>query len=527
MKKSTLRLVLMFTALLLASCVKKEYITIESTPEEPKDESTYTIMMYGCGGGNLDYFMATNIQEALLTGSTDRVKFTGQIKFSQAFQQYKAQGAAGTQRFIVGSEPISWYWPEEELPSDLELYDPQTLTDFINWSKEKCPADEYILLLWNHGGAWAPYDDGGVVPELGSRGVVYDDVFDGKPGLSLNALVEGIQNSGTKMKMIYYDACLMGMVEILSELTDCADYVLGASHITPGMGGDYDSLIYNLNNSTNFEQAIENYSKETMAHWNGSGMPLDLMLVDLSKMDQLLSVVKDFSTILAEVGEIANENKEAIENDAENIDVNDAFLTLIFQEAINSIYWYETSIFDDNAGLTVREFPYFDLLNFAEILAATNYPSTYNSKFITIASRLNRAFNEAIVFKALSNNLYGMNLSMGVAITDATVWNKYGWNQAYPSLKFDQATGWSNWVSENKFTPTGNPNPDSFTNSSESEPENGDEGEGEGDDSYGDEGEGEGEGEGDDSYGDEEGGELSMQEMIFIQLVLQIISTRN
>jgi hypothetical protein len=254
-------------------------------------------------------------------------------------------------------------------------------------------------------------------------------------------------------------------------------------------------------------------------------MPLDLMLVDLSKMDQLLSVVKDFSTILAEVGEIANENKEAIENDGENIDnINDAFLTLIFQEAINSIYWYETSIFDDNAGLTVREFPYFDLLNFAEILAATNYPSTYNSKFITIASRLNRAFNEAIVFKALSNNLYGMNLSMGVAITDATVWNKYGWNQAYPSLKFDQATGWSNWVSENKFTPTGNPNPDSFTNSSESEPENGDEGEGEGDDSYGDE-------EGDDSYGDEEGGEeggeLSQQDLIFIQLVLQIISSRN
>lgn len=520
MKKSTLRLVLMFTALLLASCVKKEYITIESTPEEPKDESTYTIMMYGCGGGDLDYFMATNIQEALLTGSTDRVKFTGQIKFSQAFQQYKDEGAAGTQRFIVGSEPISWYWPEEELSSDLALYDPQTLTNFINWSKEKCPADEYILLLWNHGGAWAPYDDGGVEPVLGSRGVIYDDVMDGQPGLSLNALVEGIQKSGTKMKMIYYDACLMGMVEILSELTDCADYVLGASHITPGMGGDYDSLIYNLNNSTNFEQAIENYSKETMAHWNGSGMPLDLMLVDLSKMDQLLSVVKDFSTILAEVGKIANEKKEDIENENEDIDINDAFLTLIFQGAINSIYWYDSSIVADDAGLTFRPYPYFDLLNFAEVLAATNYPSTYNSKFISIASRLNRAFNEAIVFKALSNNLYGMNLSMGVAITDATVWNKYGWNQAYPSLKFDQATGWSNWVSENKFTPTGNPNPDSFTNSSESEPENGDEGEGEGDDSYGDE-------EGDDSYGDEEGGELSQQDLIFIQLVLQIISTRN
>ena len=127
----------------VVSCTKVEYVTV--TPEEETDLSTYTIMMYGCGGGNLDLAMVTNIREALLAGASDRVKFTGQIKFSSKLQEYEE--TAGTQRFIVGDTPENWYTPVEVLDTDLKLYDPQNLTDFLNWSKEQCPADEYILLM--------------------------------------------------------------------------------------------------------------------------------------------------------------------------------------------------------------------------------------------------------------------------------------------------------------------------------------------------------------------------------------------
>ena len=69
MIKNTLKLALLFFVILFASCVDKDYYITEA-PDEPKDESTYTIMMYG--GGNLDLPMVTNIREALLAGSTDR-----------------------------------------------------------------------------------------------------------------------------------------------------------------------------------------------------------------------------------------------------------------------------------------------------------------------------------------------------------------------------------------------------------------------------------------------------------------------
>ena len=96
-----------------------------------------------------------------------------------------------------------------------------------------------------------------------SRAVIYDDVF-GKKGLTLDYLVKGIKDSGTKMKMNYYDACLMGMIEIIAGLTECTEYVMSSSHLTPGIGGDYNSLMHHLNNSTNFEEAIKEYCHETV-----------------------------------------------------------------------------------------------------------------------------------------------------------------------------------------------------------------------------------------------------------------------
>jgi hypothetical protein len=244
-----------------------------------------------------------------------------------------------------------------------------------------------------------------------------------------------------------------------------------------------------------------------MAHWNLMNMAFDLMLVDLSKMDQLLSEIKTFSSLMEEVVEIANRNKEALEQEDGDIDINEAMITLAFQEIINSVYAYEAEMIPDTEFMV---YPYFDLLNFAELFASMNYATTYNASFITIASRLNRAFDDAIVCKVLSNCISGMDLSMGVAITDAEAWTKFMWDEKYPELKFDQATGWSNWVSKNSFNPTGNPNPDFFENPSET-PDSGDEG------NEDDEDNGE----------DEEINQEEIQMQIFIQLVLQIINSRN
>jgi hypothetical protein len=422
--------------------------------------------------------MVNNIREALLAGSTDRVKFTGQVKFSKVFQDYEE--TSGTQRFVVGPATDKWYTPVEVLDAELPLYDPQTLTDFINWSKEQCPADEYILILWNHGGGWSPIDDRHNAP---TRAVVYDDVL-GNRGLTLDDLVTGINNSGTKMKMVYYDACLMGMVEIMSALTESADYVLSASHITPGLGGDYNSLMYYLNNSTNFEEAIKTYCFETVSHWNTQGFPGDLTLVDTSKMDNLLSEISVLSGYLKEMMPAV---LKYVQN-PESVTADEMAIISTLMKGINNCYMYETMY---------EQFPFFDLLNFAEILA-NGITSTYSAKLVDIASRLNRALNEVIVYQKLSNIIANkLDLSLAVTIVDGGIWGTW-YDGVYSRLKFDQVTKWGEWLALNPIVPTGNPNPDTFMENFE--------GVGDDEDEEGD----------DDEDGEDE---------LIIQLVLEIINS--
>ena len=436
MRKLTLGFVLMLLVTSIVSCTKTEYVTV--APEVEVDDSTYTIMMYGCGGNTLDEAMVLNIQEALFAGATDRVNFTGQVKFSARFQQNDV--LKGTQRFIVGEAGDMWYEPVEVMDSNVELYDPQVLADFINWSKEQRPADNYILILWNHGGGWFPTDD--YYGQGESRAVVYDDYL-GNRGLSLSNLVRGIKASDTKFKMVYFDACVMGMLEVLAELGECTDYTMCASHVTPGNGGDYDALMYHLNKSTNFEQAMKSYCRETVAHWSVQTTPFDLMLVDNSKMEPVLNEVEALAGYVTEVLEMC---LEYAENEGEQ-DLNIEYMASIYSSAVNYCYNYDT------------DFPYYDIRTFAEILA-NSMSTTYSAKFVSVASKLHRAMDEAIVCKQLASVIEGMDLSMAVTIVDQNMWNQFGYQEAYDTLYFQQRTGWGNWLAINPVTPTHNPNPE-------------------------------------------------------------------
>lgn len=434
----------------VVSCTKVEYVTV--TPEEETDLSTYTIMMYGCGGENLDEAMILNIQEALHAGATDRVNFTGQIKFSARFQQNDV--LKGTQRFVVGEAGDMWYEPVEVMGSDVELYEPQVLADFIKWSKEQRPADNYILILWNHGAGWFPthdyYDQGE------SRAIVYDD-YHGKRGLSLSNLVQGIKASDTKFKMIYFDACVMGMLEVVAGLGECTDYTMCASHITPGNGGDYDALMYHLNQSTNFEESMKSYCRETVTHWSIQATPFDLMVVNNTKMEPVLDAVKTLSGYVKEVLDMCMEYSENADED--EVDKNIEYLASIFNSAVNYCYNYDTG------------FPFYDIRTFAEVLA-NSVSTTHSAKFASVASTLHRAMDEAIVCKQLTSVISGMDLSMAVTIVDQNMWELFGYQKAYDTLYFQQRTGWGDWLAMNPVTPTTNPNPGTVV------PGGGEEGEG-------------------------------------------------
>ncbi len=378
--------------------------------KEPRAE--YTLMLYGCGGGNLDEYMQLNLDEALLQGANDKVKLTGQIKYSAQYQD--DPDLKGTRRFVLQDENSDGKQDEAvTLDASLPLYDPDNLADFIRWSKEQCPAKNYILILWNHGSGWFPTFD---APK--SRAILHDDNV-GMP-MSLDELVEGVKKSGTHLKMIYYDACLMGMLENLCGLTDIADYALGAAHETPGLGGNYASLIENLRSGSNLETAMKQYCHEVMALWNVYGDNNDISLTDLSKLAPVTTVL----------GKISNELVASYDTNEEE-----------FNTATCACYRLDTS------------YPYFDIMDYVETLAV----NSENARLINLSSELKRAVGAAIVCIETSKALYPQDISWGITLVDNVAWKSLYADGTYEALAFDKATGWSKWLKANKQVPTGNP----------------------------------------------------------------------
>ncbi|NJN88118.1 MAG: hypothetical protein HC881_19770, partial [Leptolyngbyaceae cyanobacterium SL_7_1] len=114
---------------------------------------------------------------------------------------------------------------------ELNMGAPQTLTDFIQWGVQTNPAENYGLVLWNHGG--------------GLSGLTWDDT-NNSDNLTLREITTAIQASGVDFDLIGFDACLQAMVEQGYELKNLTDVMVASQKTEPGDGWDYTAWLSQL-----------------------------------------------------------------------------------------------------------------------------------------------------------------------------------------------------------------------------------------------------------------------------------------
>ena len=275
---------------ILSSCSNDDVVTPPAPTPEPTKATTYTVMLYGCGGGDLDASLEYNLQQLEAAGKQARINFAGLIKFSQSYQQ--VDNTAGTRFLTMTEEGLK---NEKKYEASFRMDNPENLTNFIKETKEKMPADKYILVFWNHGAEFGFGDKPAQssYPETTkSRGVLFDDNTGGT-GMSTYEIEKGIKDSGTKLDLIYLDLCNMGMVETYYQLKDCAHYIMGATQPTPGFGGNYTQLMNDLQNKDSLEEAIQSYVPKCVQNWTTNGEDAgDLECYDMTYMDELMGHVK-------------------------------------------------------------------------------------------------------------------------------------------------------------------------------------------------------------------------------------------
>jgi hypothetical protein len=293
--------------------------TGESAPAVQGEPGTWLVMLYQNADDEvLEEDIFIDLNEAEIVGSTDQVTVVSQIdRFNGA---YDGDGNwISTKRYLVTRDDDLETVNSEELEDlgEMDSGDKDTLVDFANWAITTYPADNYVLILSDHGAGW-------------SGGWTDDDPVEGSSFAMQDiddALGQIIENTGIDaFELVGFDACLMGQLEVMSGIAPHARYAVGSEETEPSLGWAYASFLTALNKNTamtggelgqvivqsylsqdfritddnaRFVFAGGDYSAESVAADLIQGSTL--ATIDLGKIQDLNAAVNDLAIALAEV----------------------------------------------------------------------------------------------------------------------------------------------------------------------------------------------------------------------------------
>ncbi len=324
----------------------------------PEDKKSFTVMVYMIGSDlETDGACATeDLNEMIESDIGDNVTVVVQTGGTKNWHNNTV--SAGTcQRFVIKNNDII----EKDNLGRISMVEPETVSDFIKWSKVNCPADRYAIIFWNHGGGTA-------------MGFGYDEYFT-EGELMLDDVAEALERGGVHMDFIGFDACLMAGIETAKAVSEYADYLVASEETEPGGGWYYTDWLTTLENEPDMSaqeicrNIVDGYmDNEDKSYWSVQ----TLSVIDLSKIDDVFDSLCQFMAlskdVLADNGyrrivEARSNCKSYGESEYDQIDISDYIMRTGIDggedviSAIEKAVVYNRSNIDEACGISMY-YPY-------------------------------------------------------------------------------------------------------------------------------------------------------------------------
>lgn len=255
------------------------------------DRKPWTVLAYSMADTDLEEPMMADVNEMIGVGSNEHVNISALVDRSPEYGETEVLGVGDW----VGAKLLDIEQGAASVERDLgeiNLGDPQVLTNFIAEGISRFPADNYMLVISDHGASW---------PGLGP-----DD--SGEDMLTLpeldQAITTGLDAAGVeKLAILGFDACLMSTYEVASTLAPLADRMIASQELEPGHGWDYASLeLLRTGAPVTADELgsaiLDGYRAQAKAE--DTEASITLSLTDLTKISALDDAVNAFSRSLAE-----------------------------------------------------------------------------------------------------------------------------------------------------------------------------------------------------------------------------------
>jgi hypothetical protein len=283
----------------------------------------WTLMVYMAADNDLRSFASRNIQQMAEIGSTFNINIVIHLDIRLGGNQKVTR-----RYFIVEQNTIIHMNAEDPSSQSMDSGDPKTLISFVDWAANNYPADNYWLILWNHGsGTLDPERHRIINPavlftfnpvthmldldrsigfleliESAFRGLCWDDttknyLTNQKLNDALNYICTNIIKK--KLSIIGMDACLMAMIEVAKNMKNYADFMVASQEVELGAGWNYKTALLPFinNNPTPISLA-----KHLVAAYEQTYVTITydytLSAIDLNQIEKLEQNINQVSAVL-------------------------------------------------------------------------------------------------------------------------------------------------------------------------------------------------------------------------------------
>ncbi len=229
-----------------------------------------TIMIYMAADNDLRPFAARNIQQMANIGSNQNITIVVHLDIRISGNKKI------TRRYLIEKDQVLHIDPHNPLTQQMDSGNPATLISFCEWAIKNYGADEYDLILWNHGTGILEPPHGKIINPMDlfvfnptthrldldrsigfmdainhtiprQRGVCWDDttgnyLSNRKMEIALQTICQKFLG-GKKFGIIGFDACLMSMIEVSSFIKKYAHVMVSSEEVELGMGWKYDEVL--------------------------------------------------------------------------------------------------------------------------------------------------------------------------------------------------------------------------------------------------------------------------------------------
>lgn len=253
----------------------------------------YTIMVYMCGTDleSEEGSATDDILEMLSAGLTPDGPVQVVIETGGTKEWYLEEvDADKNERWLVRGDTLVLADEQDRQ----NMGDAGTLQSFLEFGIMNFPAQQYALILWDHGGG-------------ATSGVCFDEYTDDY--LTMSEIHEALERAnaavgGFPLRFVGFDACLMATIEMANHLKDYASYMIASEELEPGSGWDYATWLWYLEQDPFMDtETLGSIIVDSFVETNLENDPYDyvtLSMLDLSKIDAVTSELENIGAGLSE-----------------------------------------------------------------------------------------------------------------------------------------------------------------------------------------------------------------------------------